>query len=138
MMFGTASNTYTMPGIISDASRAAQTGPLELVTSDANGNLATDGGSLLSVLRSEIAANEARLDAAETRLLSTENVLGDPSILPTGSNNIVDELVDSKERLAGAEADLLDAQKILEAPALCSMVTNSRAKSRPIPMPSGR
>jgi hypothetical protein len=40
-VFGTASNTYTMAGITSGASRAAQSGPLQLVTSDASGNLAT-------------------------------------------------------------------------------------------------
>lgn len=41
MVFGTAANTYTMQGITSSASRAAQSGPVEIVTSDANGNLAT-------------------------------------------------------------------------------------------------
>ena len=41
MAFGTAANSYTMPGITSLASRAAQSGPVEIVTSDANGNLAT-------------------------------------------------------------------------------------------------
>lgn len=45
-MFGTVSNTYTMPGLTSSTSRDAQFGPLELVTSDAKGNLATDGGAL--------------------------------------------------------------------------------------------
>jgi hypothetical protein len=40
-VFGTASNTYTMSGITSAASAAAQTGPTQIVTSDANGNLAT-------------------------------------------------------------------------------------------------
>jgi hypothetical protein len=44
MSFGAAGNTYTMGGIASDASRAAQTGPLEVVTTDANGNLASDNG----------------------------------------------------------------------------------------------
>jgi autotransporter adhesin len=39
--FGTAANTYTMAGITSAASKAAQTGPTQLVTSDAGGNLAT-------------------------------------------------------------------------------------------------
>ncbi|MGD9924021.1 MAG: YadA-like family protein, partial [Pseudorhodoplanes sp.] len=43
-------NTYTMRGIASDASRAAQQGPVELVTSDANGNLATDGGRIFDEL----------------------------------------------------------------------------------------
>lgn len=41
MAFGTADNTYTMSGVTSTASRAAQTGPVEIVTSDAGGNLAT-------------------------------------------------------------------------------------------------
>jgi autotransporter adhesin len=40
-VFGTASNTYTMPGITSAASAAAQIGPVQIVTSDAGGNLAT-------------------------------------------------------------------------------------------------
>lgn len=45
VVIGAASNTYTLPGIASSASRAAQVGPVALVTSDAQGNLATDDGS---------------------------------------------------------------------------------------------
>lgn len=41
VVLGTSSNTYTMAGIGSSASRAAQSGPVKLVTADANGNLAT-------------------------------------------------------------------------------------------------
>jgi hypothetical protein len=41
VMVGTASNTYTLSGINSAASLAAQTGPTKFVTADANGNLAT-------------------------------------------------------------------------------------------------
>ena len=48
MMLGTVKSTYTAPGITSAASRAAQTGPTEVVTSDAAGNLATDGGAITS------------------------------------------------------------------------------------------
>src|SRR5215471_18233417 len=48
VVIGTATNTYTTPGITSAASRAAQSGPLQIVTSDANGNLATDGGALFN------------------------------------------------------------------------------------------
>src|SRR5262249_29475149 len=45
---GTNQNTYTMSGITSNASKAAQQGPVQIVTSDQNGNLATaDAGSLL-------------------------------------------------------------------------------------------
>jgi autotransporter adhesin len=45
-VFGTANNTYTMSGVASNASRAAQTGPIQVVTSDLNGNLATDNGAI--------------------------------------------------------------------------------------------
>ncbi len=45
-------STYTMGGITSDLSRARQSGPLELVTSDSAGNLATDGGEIFSRLSS--------------------------------------------------------------------------------------
>lgn len=37
---GASSNTYTLAGVTSDASRAAQSGPLQVVTTDASGNLA--------------------------------------------------------------------------------------------------
>lgn len=46
MVLGTANETYVMPGVTSALSRSRQTGPLEVVTSDANGNLATDGGAI--------------------------------------------------------------------------------------------
>ena len=45
-VLGTANHTYTAPGLTSAESRARQTGPLEIVTSDAHGNLASDGGLL--------------------------------------------------------------------------------------------
>jgi hypothetical protein len=41
MMFGRSESIYAMPGITSATSRAAQTGAVQAVTSDANGNLAT-------------------------------------------------------------------------------------------------
>jgi hypothetical protein len=65
MVFGTATNTYTAPGITSAASRAAQSGPLQVVTSDANGNLATDGGAIfnnINILNSQIAGIEDNLN----------------------------------------------------------------------------
>jgi len=81
MALGTQSSTYTMAGLTSDASRAAQTGPTQVVTADANGNLAAVPlQSLLSGLDSgvgdlvgdveelggRVAALENRLDAAQT------------------------------------------------------------------------
>ena len=50
-MFGTTQNTYTMPGITSYASTAAQSGQLGLVTSDASGNLASDPGLYNQILK---------------------------------------------------------------------------------------
>lgn len=60
-VFGTASNTYTMAGLASQTSRSAQTGDLELVTVDANGNLASDGGLLLASLQGGFDASIATL-----------------------------------------------------------------------------
>jgi hypothetical protein len=47
---GTGLHTYTTPGITSALSKSRQTGPLELVTSDSDGNLATDGGDFIKTL----------------------------------------------------------------------------------------
>ena len=59
VVIGTASNTYTAPGITSAASKAAQSGSVQVVTSDANGNLATDGGAIsnnLNIINQQITA----------------------------------------------------------------------------------
>jgi trimeric autotransporter adhesin len=45
VVIGTVSNTYTTPGITSSASKAAQSGPTRVVTSDALGNLAVGGAA---------------------------------------------------------------------------------------------
>jgi hypothetical protein len=49
-VLGTANHTYTARGITSDASLARQDGPLELVTTDAEGHLASDGGEIFNQL----------------------------------------------------------------------------------------
>jgi hypothetical protein len=53
VVIGTKTNTYTTPGITSAASSAAQAGPLEIVTTDANGNLAAQAISELPTPCSE-------------------------------------------------------------------------------------
>ena len=55
-MLGNGRNSYTLPGIGSRASRAAQSGPLGVVTSDADGNLGVDYsmGSVLSDIGSDL------------------------------------------------------------------------------------
>jgi hypothetical protein len=50
MVFGTRSDTYRTPGITSNLSKQRQNGPLEVVTSDGAGNLATDGGQIFDDL----------------------------------------------------------------------------------------
>jgi trimeric autotransporter adhesin len=75
-VFGTASNTYTMSGITSAASKAAQSGPLQIVTSDAGGNLATNTAAGLglasstdiSALNSQIAGINNQIVGINTRL----------------------------------------------------------------------
>jgi hypothetical protein len=54
VVLGTSSHTYTAPGITSAQSKARQSGPLEFVTSDANGNLATDGGQFFNQLNNDL------------------------------------------------------------------------------------
>jgi autotransporter adhesin len=41
VMIGTTNNTYTMPGVTSTASRQAQSGPTQVLTTDAAGNIAS-------------------------------------------------------------------------------------------------
>jgi hypothetical protein len=63
MAFGTATNTYRMPGLTSAASLAAQSGPTSFVTTDANGNLAATSFSPQSMSQSinQLSANVALL-----------------------------------------------------------------------------
>ena len=65
-VFGTATNTYTMSGITSAASRAAQSGPTQIVTADTAGNLATTTLGALGV------ASTADLNAINTQLASLQ------------------------------------------------------------------
>jgi hypothetical protein len=74
-VLGTAGNTYTMPGITSAASRSAQSGPTQIVTSDAGGNLATStlaglglaSSADINAINSQLAGINTRLDDLTTR-----------------------------------------------------------------------
>ncbi len=74
-VFGTTNNTYTMPGIASFASRSFQSGRLEVATSDAAGNLATDGGAIFRGL-ARVQAGVAVAMAMETPKLSARQNFG--------------------------------------------------------------
>ncbi len=62
VLIGNAANTYTLPGIASAASLAAQAGPTQFVTSDANGNLATTNNVATAT---SVAALDGRVGALE-------------------------------------------------------------------------
>ena len=69
MVFGTASSTYVASGITSAASKAAQSGPLQIVTSDAGGNLATNTAAGLGLASStDISALNSQIVGINTRL----------------------------------------------------------------------
>ena len=74
MVFGTSTNTYTAAGIASDASRAAQSGGTQIVTSDAAGNLATTNVSVTN-LQEDIRNNSEGVAMAIA-------MAGTPSVLP--------------------------------------------------------
>jgi hypothetical protein len=96
-VFGTASNTYTMGGIASAASKAAQSGPTQLVTSDAGGNLATtslaglglvsnaDAGAInsqLTAINAHLSDLDMRTSRAYTGVAMAFAMAGVPTLLP--------------------------------------------------------
>jgi trimeric autotransporter adhesin len=69
MAFGTPSSTYVAPGITSAASKAAQSGPLQIVTSDTGGNLATNTAAGLGLASlTDINAINSQLGGMNTRI----------------------------------------------------------------------
>lgn len=79
VVLGTEEETITAPGITSQKSKDRQEGPLEVVTTDTNGNLASDGGQIFGTLEDHgdrigsleggVSANSAAI-SANTALLS--------------------------------------------------------------------
>jgi len=67
---GTASNTYTLAGLPSAASIAAQSGPTRFVTTDLNGNLAASnfGPDSISALSGRLDVLGARVDQLSNRV----------------------------------------------------------------------
>ncbi|MGE5267710.1 MAG: hypothetical protein ACM3L9_10125 [Deltaproteobacteria bacterium] len=91
--FGTASNTYTMAGLASEASRTAQGAPTHLVTSNASGDLAAYSFSELGVASSQDIANlREDVNSAFRRIdENTEGIavavaMGGNLVLPAGHN----------------------------------------------------
>ncbi|GAB5443217.1 MAG: hypothetical protein Fues2KO_35660 [Fuerstiella sp.] len=90
MVFGTTSNTYTAPGITSAASTAAQTGPRQIVTSDASGNLATDTPAGLGLASSTDLSSVQQDVRHNSEGVAMAMALGGiPNVLPQGKNYAV-------------------------------------------------
>jgi hypothetical protein len=96
-VFGTAGNTYTMPGIASAASKATQSGPLQVVTSVSSGNLATNTAaglglatssdinsinSQLGIINSRISDIDGRTTKALNGVSMAFAMAGTPWLLP--------------------------------------------------------
>ena len=64
MAIGNAAQTYQTAGITSDLSRSRQNGPLQLLTTDASGNLASDQGDVFKKI--------ARMDAGIAMAMSMQ------------------------------------------------------------------
>ena len=75
-----AASTYTLPGLPDDSASGLQSGPTELVTTDADGNLATDGGSVRGEIAAETAARTTGDNALRTDLgTATDTAAADGS-----------------------------------------------------------
>jgi autotransporter adhesin len=77
IMLGTASTTYSAPGITSTASRAAQRGQTQFVTTDANGNLANSsyGPQDIARLQNDISGVQNSINVLGIGLANTNQRL---------------------------------------------------------------
>ena len=82
MMLGTSANTYTAPGITSSTSRAAQSGSLQIMTTDSTGNLASDTMANLDIA------------SATTVQTNTNNISTNTSNISTNTGNIAQNTQD--------------------------------------------
>jgi trimeric autotransporter adhesin len=89
VMIGTANNTYTAPGITSNASRAAQNGPTQMVTSDSHGNLATQDIDSMVAGSSAFQGLQREVGQATEGVAMAMAMSGGPAILPNGKNHAV-------------------------------------------------
>ena len=72
-VFGTANETYAMRGITSNESRNRQSGLLEVTTTDALGNLASDGGATFTAIAASQAGIAISLALEAPDLATGEN-----------------------------------------------------------------
>jgi hypothetical protein len=89
MMFGTASNTYTAPGITSAASLAAQSGPTQIVTSDAGGNLATASANSIVAGTPAFQGLQTQVNKVSEGVAMAMAMGGGGAVLPDDKNHAV-------------------------------------------------
>lgn len=74
LMLGSATSTYTLAGVTSAASRGQQGAVVGLLTTDTNGNLASDGGAIqASIVDHEVRITGLEGDLNTTTQLATTN-----------------------------------------------------------------
>ena len=86
-----------MPGVASAASLAAQSGPIQIVTSDASGNLATDGGALSAQIATNTAnttSNTALINDLENRFTNFDTSISALTQAVAGTQEQIDEAND--------------------------------------------
>lgn len=86
-VFGTASNTYEMPGLTSAASSSAQNGAIQILTTDSSGNLASvTPGALGLSDPAQFNSLSSRIDTVGSRAYSgvamAMALAGAPTVLP--------------------------------------------------------
>lgn len=90
IMLGTATNTYTAPGITSSASTAAQTGTREIVTTDSSGNLASDTAAGLGLASTaDISALQQDVSRNTEGVAMAMALGGIPTVLPVDTNRAI-------------------------------------------------
>ena len=117
-MFGTAANTYTMSGIASAESKAAQGTPTYLVTSNASGDLAAQTPADLGLLTTNDLTNinnEIRRNTEGVALAMA--MAGVPTLLPSESIALTANwgTFEGEHGLAGAMAVRIDRNVQLNA-----------------------
>ncbi len=83
---GTSASTYTAAGIGTAASRATQSGALQVLTTDANGNIAGDGGALQTQVDGHGTAITALQGQVSTNTTNVTNLTTTVTGLQTQTN----------------------------------------------------
>lgn len=96
------SPTYTMPGLPSEDSLDAQEGPVELVTTDAAGNLASDGGAIASaIVDNESALSEVLADV----MVNTADVAANRTDIDSNTETILANIASIGQNMSDITAN---------------------------------